>query len=78
MYSRKVSFKDKTIKLKTLSNKDSEGVGCRLLSSCELQVSFLFPGLFENYVMNRPDTKNITRVRSGRSGSSLAYWKPVT
>ena len=78
MYSRKVSSKGKTIKLKTLNNKDSEGLGCRPLSSYKPQVSFSFPDLFEYYLMNRPDTKNITCVRSGRSGSSLAYWKPMT
>lgn len=40
MYSRKVSSKGKTIKLKTLNNKDSEGLGCRPLSSYKPQVSF--------------------------------------
>lgn len=67
MYFRKVSSKGRTIKLKTLNNKDSEGLGCRPLSSCKLQVSFLFPDLSEYYLMNRPDTKNTTCVRSGKS-----------
>lgn len=78
MYCRKVSFKGKTIKLETLNNKDSEGLGSRPLSSYKLQVNFSFPNLVKYHLMNRPDTKVTACVRSERSGFSFAYWKPMT
>lgn len=70
MYSRKVSSKGKTIKLKTLNNKDSEGLGCRLLYSYKHQVSFYFQ-MCLNTLMNVPDTTNTT---CGWSGSQAPGW----
>lgn len=75
VYFRKVSSKGKTIKLETLNNKDSEGLGCSLLYSYKHQVSFLFPDVFE-YSNEQARHHNHYLWMAWKPSSSLAYWKP--